>query len=153
MQSVAKTTDSYSVTLEFDETPASVAAAVNNVRGWWSEDIEGTTDKSGEEFTYRNKDIHRCTIRVGEMSIPTLIIWHVVDNYFNFTDDATEWKGTEIRFEITRSGSKTQLCFTHLGLVADYECFEVCSNAWDFYLRTSLRGLIRTGKGLPNPIE
>ena len=73
--------------------------------------------------------------------------------HFDFTDDADEWKGTEIHFDILRNGSKTELRFTHVELVPAYECFEVCSGAWDFYLQTSLRGLIRTGRGLPNPLE
>ena len=77
-------------------------------------------------------------------------MWHVVDNFFAFTEDKTEWKDTEVRFEIARRGDKTALIFTHLGLVPDYECFDVCSNAWSFYVNTSLRGLIRTGQGLPN---
>jgi hypothetical protein len=37
--------------------------------------------------------------------------------------------------------------------VPEYECFDVCSDSWDFYLSTSLRALIRTGRGLPNRHE
>jgi hypothetical protein len=81
------------------------------------------------------------------------VVWKVVDNFFDFTDDTKEWSGTEMRFDIVPRGSKTEIQFTHLGLVPAYECFDVCSNAWDFYLRTSLRGLIRSGSGLPNPLE
>ena len=39
------------------------------------------------------------------------------------------------------------------GLVPEYECFNVCSNAWGFYVKTSLRSLITTGKGRPNQKE
>ena len=145
--------DSFTATISVEQSREEVFAAVVNPRGWWSENIDGATDKPGEEFTYRHKDVHRCTILVSEMTSPTRVVWQVVENYFNFTDDATEWKGTEIRFDIARNGSKTELRFTHLGLAPAYECFEVCSNSWDFYLRTSLRGLVRIGKGLPNPVE
>jgi hypothetical protein len=127
-----------------------VFAAINHVRGWWSEDIEGRTDSLGEESTYRNLPIHRCTIRVSELVPGERVVWCVVDNFFEFTEDKTEWKDTEIHFDIARRGDKTELVFTHLGLVADYECFEVCSAAWSFYVQTSLRGLIRTGQGVPN---
>lgn len=136
-----------------DQCREDVFAAVVNPRGWWSENIEGPTDRPGEVFTYHHQDVHRCTIRVAEMTRPTRVIWQVVDNHFSFTDDAKEWKGTEIHFEITEIGPKTELRFTHLGLVPAYQCFEVCSGSWDFYLHTSLRGLIRTGRGLPNPLE
>ena len=92
-------------------------------------------------------------MRVAEMTSPTRVVWHVVDNHFNFTDDANEWKGTEIHFDIIRVGTKTELRFTHLGLAPANECFDVCSGAWDFYLQTSLRGLIRTGRACPTPLS
>ena len=81
------------------------------------------------------------------------VVWHVLDNYFNFTKDKTEWKGTEISFEISRKGNKTEIRFAHVGLVPEYECFDVCSNAWGSYINGSLRSLITTGKGKPNQKE
>jgi hypothetical protein len=74
----------------------------------------------------------------------------VLDNYFNFTKDKTEWKGTDIVFNISRNGDKTEIRFTHLGLVPEYECYDACSEGWGFYINTSLRDLIATGKGQPN---
>ena len=43
--------------------------------------------------------------------------------------------------------------FTHEGLVPAYECYTVCSDAWGSYIRGSLKSLIATGKGSPNPKE
>jgi uncharacterized protein YndB with AHSA1/START domain len=153
MTTVSNQPDNFTATVLVDQSPQTVFSAIANVRGWWSENIEGPTDRPGEEFTYRHQDVHRCTILVTEMTSPTRLAWKVVDNYFDFTDDTKEWTGTEMRFDVVPRGSQTEIQFTHVGLVAAYECFDVCSNAWDFYLRTSLRGLIRSGKGLPNPLE
>jgi hypothetical protein len=144
---------SFTTTVAVDQTPQEVFHAINCVRGWWSEDIDGSTEKFGDEFTYRYKDVHYCKIRVTEAITGKRVAWLVLDSHFNFTDDKSEWKGTEIQFEIAPKGDKTEIRFTHLGLVPDYECFDVCSNSWDFYLNTSLRGLIRTGQGLPNQKE
>jgi hypothetical protein len=151
----ATTTDqeNFTTTLSVDQSPAEVFAAITNVRSWWSQNIEGRTNQAGGEFTYRHKDLHRCTIRVTEMTSPVRVAWLVVENLFDFIEDTAEWAGTEICFDISRNGSKTEIRFTHHGLVPTYECFDVCSNAWDFYLHTSLRALIRTGNGLPNPLE
>jgi hypothetical protein len=43
--------DNFSTTLSVDQTPDEVFAAINDVRGWWSENIVGSTDSVGEEFT------------------------------------------------------------------------------------------------------
>lgn len=52
-----------------------------------------------------------------------------------------------------RKGGKTEVRFTHVGLVREHECFNLCSDAWGFYIRSSLRGLITKGVGQPNPNE
>ena len=56
----------------------------------------------------------------------------------------------DVTFEISSKDDKTEVRFTHVGLVPDYECFENCSSAWGFYVNSSLRSLISTGKGNPN---
>lgn len=141
----------FTTTFQVDQTPKEVFDAINNVRGWWSEEICGGTAKLGEEFTYHYKDAHRCKVKIVELVPGKLIVWRILENYFNFTEDTTEWTGTEIRFDISRTGGTTEVRFAHLGLVPEYECFEVCSNAWDSCLNGSLRSLITTGKGKPNP--
>jgi hypothetical protein len=141
---------SFTAAFSVDQTPEEVFRAINNVRGWWSEDIEGDAGKADGEFTYRYQDVHRCRIKVTELVAGARVAWRVQDNYFGFTRDKGEWKDTEIHFEITARDGKTEIRFTHVGLVPGYECFDVCSNSWDFYLYTSLRALIRTGRGLPN---
>jgi Activator of Hsp90 ATPase homolog 1-like protein len=143
----------FTATFSVDESPEEVFHAINDVRGWWSQNIDGGTEKVGDEFTYRHRDLHRCTIRMTQSITGTLVSWLVVDNYFSFTEDKSEWQGTEMLFQISPHGDKTEIRFTHVGLVPDDECFDVCLNSWDFYLYTSLRGLIRTGRGLPNQKE
>jgi hypothetical protein len=78
------------------------------------------------------------------------VVWHVQDNYFNFTQDETEWKDTRISFEISKRGDRTEVHFTRIGLVPQYECYDVCSNGWNTYINGSLHSLITTGKGQPN---
>jgi hypothetical protein len=74
-----------------------------------------------------------------------------MDNHFNFTEDKSEWTGSKVSFEISQKDNKTQLRFTHIGLVPDYVCYNICQEAWSNYIRNSLRSLITTGKGQPNP--
>lgn len=140
----------FATSFTVSQSPDEVFAAINNVRGWWSGDIEGVTDNLGAEFTYSYQDVHRSKQRITEFVRGKKVAWHVVDGYLSFVDDKTEWTGTEITFDISRRGSQTEVRFTHLGLVPQGECFESCSSAWSFYINGSLRDLITTGKGDPN---
>ena len=133
-----------------NQTPEAAFAAITNVRGWWSEEIEGRTDKLGAEFNYHFRDIHRCRLKITELVPGKKVVWRVLDNYFNFTNDETEWTGTDIIFDISRKGNKTEIRFTHEGLVPEYECYDACSDGWVTYINGSLRDLIATGKGQPN---
>ncbi len=140
----------YTTSFTVDQNPQEVFAAINNVRAWWSEEIDGDTDKLGSVYYYHFKDIHRCTLKVAELVPNKKIVWHVLHNDFNFIQDKTEWNDTDIVFEIEKKGTQTELHFTHVGLAPSHECYEVCSDAWGTYINGSLRGLITTGKGQPN---
>ncbi|MBC7813454.1 MAG: SRPBCC domain-containing protein [Burkholderiales bacterium] len=140
----------YTTSLTVGQSPEEVFAAVNNVRGWWSEAIEGNTDKPGAEFTFHSQDLHHSTQKITEFVPGQKVMWHVMDSQINFVSDKTEWKDTDIVFEISRKGDRTELRFTHVGLVPVIECYGACSDAWGFYIRNSLFGLITTGKGEPD---
>ena len=143
----------YNKTITVDQSPDDAIAAITNMRGWWSENIEGSTDTLGGEFTYRYQNVHSCTMKMTELIPGKKVVWRVLENYFNFTQDKSEWVDTELIFEVSRKGNKTEIRFTHKGLVPDYECFEICSDAWGSYINGSLRSLITSGKGKPNQKE
>jgi hypothetical protein len=136
-----------------DQTPEEAFAAITNVRGWWSGEIEGSTDKLNAEFTYCYEDVHYSRQRITEFVVGEKIVWLVLDASLSFIQDKSEWNGSEISFAIAAKGDKTEVRFTHVGLLPDHECYGACSNAWGFYINGSLRNLITTGVGHPNPKE
>lgn len=136
-----------------DQTPAEAFEAITNVRGWWSEVIEGGTERLNDEFTYHYQDIHRCTMRLVEVVPNERVVWLVVENYFNFTKDSKEWTGNKISFEISIKNNQTEIKFTHWGLEPAYECYPICHDSWTKYINGSLFSLITTGKGQPNGKE
>ena len=140
---------SFTTTILVNESPEEVFNAVNNPRGWWSEEITGETDKLNDVFDYHYKDIHRCKMKLVEVIPAQKVVWLVLDNYFNFTNDKDEWIGNKVVFEISKKGIQTQLRFTQQGLVPEYECYDACNNAWSNYIQNSLYKLITTGKGEP----
>jgi len=143
----------FTTTIAVDRSPEEVFAAVNNVRGWWSEEIEGTTDRLGEEFVFYYKDVHRSKQKIVELVPGKRVVWLVTEAHLNFVKDKSEWNDTKVSFDISRNGDKTELRFTHVGLVPQLGCFDGCSGAWGFYVNESLRDLITTGKGQPNVKE
>ena len=96
------------------------------------------------------RDVHRSTQKITEFVPGKKVVWHVSEAQLNFVKDKDEWNGTEIVFVISSKAGKTEVRFTHVGLVPAFECYGGCSGAWGFYVDDSLRTLITTGKGQPN---
>jgi hypothetical protein len=140
----------YTATFIVNQTPKEVFAAITNVRGWWSGNIEGGTAKLGDEFTYRYENVHYSKQKITELIPGKKLSWLVLDSYLSFVKDKTEWNGTKVIFDISKKGDKTEVRFTHVGLVPQYECYDACTDAWSGYVKGSLRNLITKGKGQPN---
>ncbi len=137
------------ITLLTDGPPSAAFGAINNVRAWWIDQIEGAAAKAGDEFVVRFADIHYSRQRVTEIVPDKKVVWLVTDSQLNFVADPHEWTGTEIIFGIAEEGEGTQITFTHKGLVPGIQCFGACSGAWKDYINGSLLQLIQTGKGTP----
>jgi len=132
-----------------DRSAEDVFDAINNVRGWWGENVEGSNANVGDEFTYRVQDIHYSKLRVIQLTPNEKVVWLVLENHMNYVEDQTEWLGTTISFEVAKKGDQTEVRFAHLGLLPQFECFGVCSNAWASLMGNSLPSLIATGTGHP----
>ncbi len=143
----------YTSSILVDQTPATAFNAIQNFKAWWSEEILGNTDRLNDTFFYHYKDVHLSKIKLTESIPDKKLVYQVLANEFSFTKDKTEWIGTKLIFEITKEGDKTKVVFTHEGLVPEYECYNVCNDAWTSYIQGSLKSLITTGKGKPNGKE
>lgn len=144
-------TSDFVSTIIVDQTPEQVFLAIKNITKWWSEEIEGNTDNVTDEFIYHYKDIHYSKMKLIEIVPNQKLVWLVLDNYFKFTKDKSEWIGTKLVFNISQKDDKTEVNFTHEGLVSQYECYEICRESWTNYIQNSLYDLITTGNGKPNP--
>lgn len=141
------TTSDFTTTILFDNSPNDVFNAINNVRGWWQGEIAGSTDKLNDEFAYQMEDIHFSKQKLIEVIPDKKVVWLVTESKLNFIKKKSEWTGSKIIFEISEINDKTQLRFTHVGLVPQIECYGGCSSAWGDLVQKSLFSLITTGKG------
>ena len=144
------TNQNFSTTISVDQSPEEAFKAITNVHRWWSGEIEGDAGRLGAEFTYRYKDVHRSKQSVTEFVPGKKVVWHVLDSELSFAKNKSEWNGTDIVFDISEKDGKTEVRFTHEGLVPRFECYGSCSNAWGTLIRGNLGKLITTGKSQPD---
>ena len=111
-------------------------------RGWPDPHMDSAPDAAGLQKH-----------AISEFGPNQRIVRHVEQAFLNFTEAPDVWVGTDITFEITPSGVQTEVRFMHRGLVPEFECFDACSSAWAFFVNGSLKRLITTASGQPNPEE
>jgi hypothetical protein len=143
----------YSITISANITARDAFNRINSVSKWWTENLEGHSQKLNDEFTVRFGDIHYSKQRLIEVIPDKKVVWLVTDSNLSWLENKHEWTNTKISFDITNKDNKTQIEFTHLGLVPGIECFIDCSNGWNQYINQSLLSLLTTGKGQPDPRE
>lgn len=141
----------FSVTISIDRTPEEVFAAINDVRSWWTGEIDGRTDALGAEFTYRYKDIHRTTHKITELVPARRVVWHVTASHLPSFANKQEWDGTDIVFDIAKNGARTDVRFTHVGLAPAIECYDRCSRAWSFFITDALKKRVLAGESGMSP--
>jgi hypothetical protein len=142
---------SFTTTILVDQQPGEVFDSINNVRGWWSGEVKGVTDKASGEFTYSVPGVHFSKQKITEFIPGKKIVWNVTEAKLDFLKDKGEWKGTSIIFDISKKGNKTSVQFTHAGLEQAFECYNDCSNAWGLLINGNLKNFIKTGKVQPSP--
>ncbi|MVM32285.1 SRPBCC domain-containing protein [Spirosoma sp. HMF4905] len=124
----------FTTTLILDQSPDDVFEMINQVNRWWTENITGTFLHLKDEFTVAFSDIHVSTQQVIESIPGQKIVWLVTDSSLNHFANKQEWTGTTIHFDIALKGDKTQLQFTHIGLVPVLDCYQSCTQGWTHYI-------------------
>ena len=138
----------FTTSILVDKSPAEVYQAINHPRGWWQGEMLGNTDQLNEVFTYQMLHFHFSTQKVVELVPDKKVVWLVTQSNLSFVSKHDEWTGTQIIFDISSEGGKTNLHFTHQGLVPSLECYADCSGGWQSLMVKSLFNYITTGKGV-----
>jgi hypothetical protein len=137
----------FTTTIIVEASPSKVFNAINDVSDWWQGEISGSSKKLNDEFEYRMPGIHFSKQKLVEVIPNEKVVWLVTDSNLSSFTDKQEWNGTKMIFEIKEINGRTQLRFTHVGLVPKFQCYGDCSSAWEMLVQQSLFSLITTGKG------
>ena len=122
---------------------------IGRVPEWWGTDFQGQARNVGDMFTVRFQSGDNYTIKIVEVVPDKKVVWQVIDSIRPSLKNKNEWTGTQIVWDISSQRNGTQIDMTHVGLVPDIECYEVCSRGWNFLLQKSLLNLITENKGNP----
>jgi len=121
---------SFTTTVSAEEAFTKISA----VTSWWNVNIEGSAKNLNDVFIWiGGKD--RITLQVVEVIPNNKWVWLVTDCQMFWLKDTTEWKNTQMVFEISEGNQQTRIDMTHIGLVPGVECYTVCEDGWNRHLK------------------
>ena len=115
---------------------------------WWTTNTQGDGKIGGVlafRFSAGGVEIGGFDMKVIELQPGKRVLWQVVDG-------PAEWIGTKVSFDLKQSGDHAIVLFKHQGWKEPVEFMHHCSTKWAMYLM-SLKSLMETGKGSPNPTD
>jgi hypothetical protein len=131
---------------------ADISAAFESVQkrvgDWWTPNLEGSSDKIGDEFIVHFGDTF-VVFKITELIANKKMVWQVTDCYLSWLQDKHEWTGTTLIWEFKVVDTASQISLTHKGLVPEVECYDSCIKGWNFFFKESLYKLLTEGKGMP----
>jgi uncharacterized protein YndB with AHSA1/START domain len=113
---------------------------------WWTNNTQAENKVGGAlqfRFSAGGAEIGGFEMKVLELQPAKRVLWQVVGG-------PEEWVGTTIAFDLKQSGEHAIVLFKHQGWKEPVEFMHHCSSKWAMYLM-SLKSLMETGKGTPNP--
>ena len=108
---------------------------------WWTNNTHGES-KVGSVLQFRF-GAGGFDMKVLELHPGKWVLWQVVDG-------PEEWIGTKVSWELKQESDYAVILFKHQDWKAPVEFMHHCSTKWAIFLM-SLKSLLETGKGAPDP--
>jgi uncharacterized protein YndB with AHSA1/START domain len=116
----------------------------DGLAGWWTSNTQGKGNQVGNIIKFRF-GAGGFDMKVANLNPPSLVVWELAEG-------PEEWMNTTISFELKQEDDYIILLFKHLNWKEPVEFMHHCSTKWAIFLM-SLKSLIETGKGTPDPID
>ncbi len=130
-----------------DASPDAITAALmeaEHIQKWWTKEAriqDGKTVVGWSDFGWEVE------LEMAHDESAGTILWQCLKSNMQNTD---AWEGTTITFALTPQAVGTRVDFSQTGY-RESPCFEVCDQGWGFFVGTSLKQYVETGKGIPYP--
>jgi uncharacterized protein YndB with AHSA1/START domain len=121
-------------------------ATRDGLAGWLTADTQGDGKVGGViklRFSVDGRQAGDVDVKVLELHPAERVSWQVVGG-------PAEWVGTKVTFGLKQEGDYSIVLFQHLDWKEPVEFMYHCSTKWATFLM-SLKALVETGKGAPNP--
>jgi len=77
----------YTVSIKVNATIQEAFENINSVTKWWTENVEGSSQKLNDEFEVRFGDVHYSKQKLVEFVPDKKVVWLVTDSKLNFIKD------------------------------------------------------------------
>ncbi len=119
----------------------------DGLAGWWTTNTRGEGNVAGGVIDFRfsvgGVELGGCEVKVVELTPGHQVLWQVIGG-------PAEWIGTRIAFELKQEDDCCIVLFKHQGWREPVEFMHHCSTKWAMFMM-SLKSLLETGTGAPNP--
>ena len=127
--------------------PEAIAEALTraeHIRGWWTHEATLQGGRLGAGWSGHGWVV---TMDVVRNDAERNVVWRCVKSNMQNTN---AWEGTTISFVFTPVEGGTRVDFAQTGY-RESPCYVLCVQGWAYFLGTSLKGYLETGKGTPYP--
>ncbi|MGN6616135.1 MAG: SRPBCC family protein [Ilyomonas sp.] len=135
-------------TITVNASAKEVMKKISQVNCWWKKDFSDSAEKLNDIFTVPFGEPSFVDFKVSEFVPSKKMVWKVIDCYLPWFQNKKEWNNTEVVFQLSEENNKTKINFTHIGLVPEVECYNVCEKGWNSHIN-NLKQFINEGKALP----
>ena len=121
-------------------------ATREGLAAWWTTDTQGQSEVGAAlqfRFSAGGAEIGAFEMKVLELRPAQRVLWQVIGG-------PDEWIDTRIGFDLKQDGEYAIVVFKHQGWKEAGEFMHHCSTKWAIFLM-SLKALLESGKGRPNP--
>jgi len=116
-------------------------ATREGLAGWWTTNTQGESKVGGVlQFRFGAGGFD---MKVLELQPGKRVLWQVVDG-------PQEWIGTKVSWELKQEDDYAIILFKHQDWKEPVEFMHHCTTKWALFLM-SLKSLVETGKGTPDP--